>query len=323
MKKTINEVRVIGRLYSFDLKEATVTNTSSTVFGKNYINGVVNIATDDKGLNIVPITYTFVTPETRGGKANLTYSVLKKIMSDENIKQASKDGMENATIVEASRAALAVDDRYSTVTNEFKTYTNNSGGFLTIRTPNDVPAEEDQRNYFDVDMLITQFKRVPEDPEKEIKEHGIVHGAIFGFNGNLLPIDFKVTSAGGMDYFEGLGVSSSNPVFTKVHGTVVNNRQVIQTEEKTAFGAPIITTNYKTTRDWIITSVIETPYDFGAEEVLTSEELTKKMQEREIHLATVKKDAEEYAANKKSDNPVSGGPTAGPVGAVPAGGFKF
>lgn len=321
MRKTINEVHVIGRLYSFDLKEAVVQNSASQMFGKEYINGIINIATDDECLNVVPVNFIFVTSTSKSGKPNPTYSNLKKIMNDASVKTVSKDGIKEAAIIEVTKSALSVDDRYSTQTNEFKTYTNNSGGFVSFKTLADLPANVEARNSFDADMVITSFRRVPEDPEKEIKEHGIVHGCIFGFTGNLLPIDFKVTSASGMDYFEGLGVSNSNPIFTKVHGMIVNNRVVTQTEEKTAFGAPIITTSTKITRDWVIVSVINTPYEFGVEGVLTAEELTAKMQDREIHLAKVKKDAEDYAANKNNNS----SPVAPTVGAadVKAGGFKF
>ena len=322
MKKMVNEVKIIGRLYNADLKEAVVQNKESSVFGKSYINGTIHIATDEEGLNVVPITFTFVTDTTKAGKPNPTYANLKKIMADESIKTVSKDGKDAATIVEVRNSQLAVDDRYITASNEFKAWTNNSGGFVSFKTKNDLPAAEEDRNSFDADIVITSFNRVPEDPEKNISEHGIVHGAIFSFNNSILPVDFKVTNSGGIDYFEGLGVSNSNPVFTKVHGMVVNNRVVTQTEESSAFGKPIIKTTTKTTRDWIITSAIENPYDFGTEGVLTTEELTKAMQDREIHLAKVKKDAEDYAA-KKDSNSSSGGPTAPAVGAVATGAFKF
>ena len=319
MRKTINEVRVIGRLYSADLKEATVQNTNSSVYGKEYINGTINIATDDKGLNVVPITFTFVTSTSKKGTPNPTYANLKKILAGD-VKTIAKDGIENATIVEVSKSALALDDRYSTQSEEFKAYMNNSGGFVSFKNPSDLPESEEARNSFDADMVITGFRRVPEDPEKETAEYGIVHGAIFGFTGNLLPVDFTVTSAGGMDYFEGLGVSNSNIVFTKVHGTIVNNRIVTEKVEQTAFGAPIVTTSTKTVRKWVITSVIETPYEFGTEGVLTAEELTKATQDREIYLAKVKKDAEDYANNKK--NAGTGVPTA-PAAGVKTGGFQF
>jgi hypothetical protein len=321
MKKMVNEVRVIGRLYSSELKEATVQNKESSVFGKNYINGTINIATDEDNLNVIPITFTFVTETTKKGGPNPTYVNLKKIMNDESIKTVSKDGKDAATIVEVRGSQLSVDDRYNTTTNEFKAWTNNSGGFVSFKNKNDLPAAEEDRNSFDADIVITSFNRVPEDTEKNITEHGIVHGAIFSYNNSILPIDFKVTSSGGMDYFESLGVSNSNPVFTKVHGMVINNRIVTQVEENSAFGKPIINTSVKTTRDWVITSAIENPYDFGAEGVLTTEELTKAMQDREIHLAKVKQDAEEYAAKKENNS--NNGPTAPAIGTVAAGNFKF
>ena len=312
MQKTVNEVKIIGRLFSYDLKEAEVKNPSSAKFGQSYINGTVNIATDDAGMNIVPITYVFVQSVFGSGKPNSTYAVLKKLIDGgDDIKTVSDNGIENATIVEASKAAISLDDRYVTASNEYKSYVTTSGGFLSIRKSSDLPAKEEDRNSFDTDIVITKVTRVPEDADKNIKDHSIVHGAIFGYGGVIYPMDFKVTSASGMDYFEGLGASNANPVFTKIHGQIVNNRQVIQTQEQTAFGAPIISTTTKITRDRIITSAIASPYVFGQPNTITAEELTKAMQDREIYLAKVKKDAEDYAATKSTTTNAVGGAATG------------
>ena len=49
-------------------------------------------------------------------------------------------------------------------------------------------------------MIITGFRRIEATETKP--EKGIVKGAIFNFMGALLPVEFSVTHAGAMDYFE-------------------------------------------------------------------------------------------------------------------------
>ena len=61
----------------------------------------------------------------------------------------------------------------------------------------------------------------------------------------------------------------------------------------------------------------QNPYDFGEEGVLTGEELTKAMQDRQVKLAEEKKRSEEYKAQK--NNPVAA--PAAPQ--AKAGGFNF
>lgn len=320
MKTTVNEVSIIGRLYNADLKEDTVKNTESSMYGKEYINGTVNIATDDECLNVVPIKFVFVTSTTKKNTPNPTYMALKKILNGDGIKTVSDNGKDEASIISIAKTAIVLEDSYSVQTKEAKTWMVNSGGFVTIKGKNDLPKDEASRNFFDVDIIITGFRRVEENMETETPEYGIVHGAIFGYSGNIMPVDFKVKGPDGIGYFEGLGVSNANPIFTKIHGIVESNRIVTQKTESVAFGKPIITTSVKTTRDWVITSVIETPYEFGADNVITTEELTKKMQDREIHLAKVKADAEKYAESKNKAS--SGGPVAPAVG-IKTGGFNF
>ena len=64
------------------------------------------------------------------------------------------------------------------------------------------------------------------------------------------------------------------------------------------------------------------PYEFGEEGVLTVEELTKAQQNREVHLADVKKRSEEYQMSKaaKATSPAS---FAAAAQTIPAGQFNF
>ena len=77
MKKNMtNEAFVTGYIYSHDLKEK-VTGPTSKNPGTEFIQGTLNIVTDNAGLNVVPIYYSYVTATTKNGGPNNTYNVLK------------------------------------------------------------------------------------------------------------------------------------------------------------------------------------------------------------------------------------------------------
>ena len=74
-------------------------------------------------------------------------------------------------------------------------------------------------------------------------------------------------------------------------------------------------------RRFLITGANPVPYEFDTEGTITAAELSKVLQDREIYLAEVKKNAEEYNASKnaKSASPATQAATA----SVPQGGFSF
>ena len=67
MRKPINKEHVEGRVYEHNLAIKTVQNKDSANFGKEFINGTLDIATDDECLNIVTINFTYVTETTAKG----------------------------------------------------------------------------------------------------------------------------------------------------------------------------------------------------------------------------------------------------------------
>ena len=60
MKKLVNTYNVEGYLHSHKLEKKTVQNKESENFGKEFIAGSVNIATDEACNNIVKVYYTYV-----------------------------------------------------------------------------------------------------------------------------------------------------------------------------------------------------------------------------------------------------------------------
>ena len=80
MRKNVNSINIEGRVYEQDLSLRTVENKQSENFGKEFLNGSVSVATDEAGLNVLTVHYTYVTATTKQGKPNPTYANLKRIM---------------------------------------------------------------------------------------------------------------------------------------------------------------------------------------------------------------------------------------------------
>ena len=149
-----------------------------------------------------------------------------------------------------------------------------------------------------IDMVITNVTHVDKDDEKNIKEHALVKGAIFNFRNDLLPVEFKVENEQGIKYFDDLGASGSEPVYTRVWGKIISETKTTTQEVESAFGEAAVRTYRNTNKEWIITGTAKVPYEFGDENILTAEELTKAAQNREVYLADVKKRADEYKASR-------------------------
>ena len=63
--KMTNEITLFGRVYQHSLELKTVQNKESANFGKEFITGSIDIATDDEALNIVPVHFTYVVEMTK------------------------------------------------------------------------------------------------------------------------------------------------------------------------------------------------------------------------------------------------------------------
>ena len=307
MKKTINSERIEGRLYQHNLEKKVVQNKSSANYGKEFITGTLEIATDEAGLNVVPIHFTYVVEMTKNGKKNVTYGVLDNIIN--NGKAWITDGKDAALKLRCN-TALALNDFYNR-DDQLVSVKRNEGGF--VNTIKDL-AEEDQRSTFSMDMIITGT-----DFDEEA-DYLKIRGAVFNFRNDLLPVEFTCHDKAAIDYFEKLDASGANPIFTEVRGKIVNNTIKETVEEESAFGTASVKTTTRTVREWVIDWARPAEYDFGADDVLTTEELKKAMQDREVYLADIKKRADEYRASQSAAASASKEPA---TAAIPEGGFNF
>ena len=316
MRKTINKERVEGRVYDMSqLALKKVQNENSKHFGEDFIGGSIDIATDDDCLNIVTVHFTFVQPTYNSGKVNSTFGVLKNLI--ESGKSVLTDGKDNATMIRLD-AALGLNDFYTSRNGEetLVSAKRNLGSFANIISK---LSDEDSRNTFECDMLINGTRVVEANEERNIKEdYLIVKGAVFNFKNEILPVEFTVRNKSGMKYFESLDASSSNPTFTKVWGKINSETIVDRREEESAFGEPSVKEYSKTIREWVITgtSKPDAVYEIGdSEHGITEEDLKKAMADREVYLAGIKQQNDDYQANKN----------AGTTASAPAaqGGFNF
>ena len=311
MKKMINATHIEGALYQHDLTLKKSGENSKNP-GTEFISGNIEIATDDAGINIVPVHFTYVTATTAKGSANATFNVLKNII-DGVYKTVMTDGADNATMLRID-SAIGLNEFYTDRSGkeELVSVKRNEGGFVHV-TPT-IADDERTRNTFECDIIINHVIHVEGDEEKGTTDKVTVKGVIFNFRNDLMPVEFSVTNPKAMAYFEDLGASNSNPIFTKIKGRQISESIVRRVEEESAFGEPSIKEYKSTKKDFVITWAMAEPYEWDEESTITARELTEALAAREIALAEMKRRSDEYKASQGK----------APANAAPApGAFNF
>ena len=318
MKKVMeNATHIEGILYEHAL-ENKVTGPNSKNPGTPFISGTISIATDNALTNIVQVHFTYVTQTTTKGTPNATYSILQNII-DGTIGNYMADGEDKAAKLRVD-SAIGLNEFYSDRNGkeELVSTKRNEGGF--VHTTTTLIDDEKQRNTFKCDMIITNVTHIDADEEHNIPEKVIVKGAIFDFRKSLLPVEFTATNPGAMAYYEGLGASPSEPVFTKLWGRQVSEVIKREIREESAFGDDNVREVQSTRKDFVITGASREPGVWDDESWITAAEFNKAMNDREIYLATIKKRADEYKANRAKASQAS----AFSAGSAPTTGeFKF
>lgn len=311
-KEFKNEFTLIGYLYNLDLNEKTVQNQTQKNFGKPFINGTLDVATDEDGLNVVSVHFSFVQPVYSSGKENKTYAFLKSLMSEPNDWMTV--GKEKAKKIKVT-GSVDLNDFYNVKEQKMVSAQRVEGSFVQAASASDALT-----NSYVLDYIITKVKRVDPDEERGTPEYVEVKGAAFNFRKALLPMSFRVMDPRGMDYVESLGVSGSEPVFTKIFGHLDNITVLKSVEQETAWGDPVVSSRETKIKNWTLDRMAKVPYEFDTEETITADELKKLMQDREVYLAEVKSNAEEYAATNSGS---ASAPSAPAIGVVSNNDFNF
>jgi hypothetical protein len=304
MRKMVNTTHIEGAPYQHDLT-LKVTGENSKNPGTEFISGNVEIATDDAGINIVPVHFTYVTATTAKGSANATFNVLKNII-DGVYKTVMTDGADKATMLRID-SAIGLNEFYDR-NDQFVSVKRNEGGFVHVAPS--IAEDEKTRNTFECDIIINNVIHVEGDEEKGTTDKSTVKGVIFNFRNDLMPVEFSVTNPKAMAYFEGLGASNSNPIFTKIKGRQISESIVRRVEEESAFGEPSIKEYKSTRKDFVITWAQTEPYEWDDDSTITANELKEALAAREITLAELKRRNEEYKASK-GQAPAAAAPAPG------------
>ena len=184
MKKMINTTHIEGLVYDHKLEKKISGDTSKNP-GTEFINGILNVATDDKGINVVPVHFSYVTATTSKGGTNNTYNALARII-DEN-PSVVKVGRDNAMKVRID-SAVGLNEFFADLKDEKPVCVKrNEGGFVHI--VNEIDEDEKKRSYFETDMLITGVRDVEADPERNLPAKVVVMGYTFDFRNALLPVE--------------------------------------------------------------------------------------------------------------------------------------
>lgn len=306
MKKMKNTTHIEGYVYEHKL-ERKVSGPNSKTPNTPFINGTLSIATDEACTNVVSVHFSYVTETTKAGSANATYKLLESII-DGKIGSVMGNGKENAGMVRID-SALDLNEWYDK-DNNLVSVKRNEGGFL--HQTNDLTEDENQRATFEVDMVITNVKRVEADEDKGTPEKVVIRGVVFNFRNAILPMEFSVLHPGAMNYFESLEASSKNPVFTRVKGMQVSRTVSKKVEETSAWGEVTVKEVKSSARDFVINWAQQEPYEWDDENTILAEELNEAMTNRNVYLAEVKQRQDEYQASKNNAiKPAAAAPTKG------------
>lgn len=302
MHEMTNTVDIKGYVHSHKL-EAKVSGPNSKNPGTAFIQGTLNVATDEDGMNVVPVSFTYVTEfYSKSGKPNTNYALLLQIIN------------EGRTFETCGNAAMKVRIDGEIENNDFVTRDGEMASPKRVRgnwihTESGNIAEVGCAK-FDCDMFINEYvEREVDDGEN----YGSVRGYTFGYQNKLVEIDLSVRGKGGMGYFDSKGISKNDPMLTHVWGDIESTTIEKHEEIENAFGAPTVKTTTRSLRSWNITGASPEPavhagdfeaqyQDWNSNDAMTAEEFKKLEVARAEYLASVRQRHEEYQASKGGGN---------------------
>ena len=247
-----------GLVYQHDLKKKT-SGPNSKNPNTPFINGTLDIATDDALTNIVQVHFSYVTPNTKKGNPNPTYEVLSNIV-DKNVGSVMEHGADKAGKVRID-TSIGVNDFYTSRNGkeELVSAKRNEGGFIHLANA-DMNPDEKARNTFECDIVLTNVIDVDGNEEAQIENHVILRGFVFGFGNTLVPVDFIANNPVAMDYFRNLEATPNTPVFTRVKGRQISQTIVTKTVEESAFGEPSVKEVRKSRKAHVVFWAQSEPY---------------------------------------------------------------
>lgn len=300
MKKNwTNQVDIQGYVFDFGSDERrglhkAVTGPNSKNPGTEYIQGDINIATDEDATNVVTVHYAYVVPTfpAKDGKPERDNPIYQTLANLLDTAKTYKEFGKDAQKVRIS-AELEANEFYNR-DDELVTAKRIRGGFIHLMSPTE-PISKPAKFTLECVLVGCRDKEV-EDGD----DYVILSGFAFNFRNDLIPFDVDVTNEGGKNYFRGLDITKKNPVATKIWGNIISN--IVKSEKtiENAFGEPTVETTERTIRSWSVTGASPETMEYGDDTVMTNKDMKKLITAREERLAEEKKRQEEYRASQNS-----------------------
>lgn len=271
-----------GYIFSHTLKKRTSKK------GVDFVNGEINVATDEAGTNVIPVHFSYVTQYFgKTDKINQTYNVLLDIIENGKTFENYKTDADKVRIT----GNVSVNDFY-TKDGELASPMRIEGSF--VHMANETPISE-APSTFAADMLIVS---ATEHEREDVGSFVNLRGYVFNYRNDILPVNFTIRTEAGMNYFLGQEISKTNPMFTEVRGEYISTTINTEIEIEGAFGEPIVQTTSRSFRAWDVVWASLEPGEFDDESTITKKELKQCLADREVALAAIKERQEAYQAQK-------------------------
>lgn len=279
-ERFVNQVIVEGYIFDHTLAHRT-SGANSKNPGQEFINGTINIATDEAGTNVIPVVFSYVVPTYKSGNPNRTYQVLDQILNS------------GTKFVEVGANATKVKVTGNVDTNDFLGRDGNmvtakrvSGSFCDIiQVISETPAT------FKADMLIYNTREREVEGDDNYLE---LDGYCFNFRGDLLPVTFSVVNPKGMKFFESQEISQNEPLMTQVWGEIVSTIVKHETVTESDWGDAQVNVSTRTFTAWNVIGSSRDGMEFDDESTITKDELEAAKKRRVEYIAAEKARQEEY-----------------------------
>jgi hypothetical protein len=298
MKKMINKTHIEGLMYEIvESKVAPSTKDPSN----QYARGTIAVQIEENNIvewEFLVMEYT-ENKETKVRTKNSNFQTILGILASPTVV---KDGVDAAASIKID-SSLDLYDFYSVKNNRAGVKLRSFGGF-----PHLIAAANPSAT-FEVDMLITSTtEEMSRNADGDMMPNGNleVQGIIFNFKKETMPVKFTVESTKGIGYFASL----SQNTFTKVWGKITTEKITTSAVEESAFGDAKVVEYSNVKKKFILTGASTIPYEFGAPEVLSVDEVQKGIANRNVKLEEVKSEAIARANSSSSTS------AAAPVQAV-------
>lgn len=283
----VNKAQVRGYVFSHTLQERVSNSERNN--GAKYISGIVNVATDDDALNVVPVNF-FTMEKTKSGSTSATFETLKQIIDT----GATYEALGTDAMRVRIDGSIDVNDFYNR-DGELVSGKRVRGSFIHFLNANEeISTPKTPACYIEADALLqAAIEREGNDGEPYVS----LQGFVFNYRGDALPVSFSCSSESGMNFFLNEDISASNPYFGTIWGDIRSTVVVSEKEvddSQTAFGQRAVQETTRTFRTW---EIVGANMNSGMDETtITQEELQKAVAEREVRLAELKQRSNTSAA---------------------------